>query len=267
MNMMNFLAFLTKKKTFLILFCLIPFIAKANAISEQHTTSVSEDCQIALQPILEMPQKIEREINHIIDENSLAYKGKQLIKGRALTLEGILLFKAADIVGCFIRLFTASNYSHVGLLLKDINDGSYYCFESTGAAGQILEGNLPQVQITRLKEILENYDGRVVKRNIIFSKNIEPNPDDIRLYIKRYLGKSYEQNIKELLNAIRGDNVKEDLSTVFCSELVADCLMTLGYLDKEKRLSNNYLPRHFSSKDFLPLLKGARLDKEITLKS
>lgn len=79
-------------------------------------------------------------------------------------------------------------------------------------------------------------------------------------------GREYEQDQIELIKAAYdgplGRN-SEDLTSLFCSELVAEAYQRLGLLSEEKP-SNEYTPAEFSEKRQLKLLKGS-LGKEIFL--
>lgn len=190
---------------------------------------------------------------------------KKLIEGRQLNLWGVGLFSSNDAVGAVIRMLTASDWSHVGLILEDEKDHSLFCFESTGAAAQIFDGVLPQVQIASWQDVVDNYNGKIAQRQFKFSGQT-PKWQDTLKYVNNNLGKSYEKDMSSLINAIRGENKKSDVSSVFCSEMVADCLIQSGYLDETIRLADNYVPGHFSSKQLLPWINGASLDKQIMVK-
>ena len=57
---------------------------------------------------------------------------------------------------------------------------------------------------------------------------------------------------------------KEDLSAIFCSELVAEAYQSMGLLDK-KHASNEFTPADFTEENTLPLLRG-ELGPEIIIK-
>jgi hypothetical protein len=80
-------------------------------------------------------------------------------------------------------------------------------------------------------------------------------------------GRPYEKDKIELLKAaydgIFGDN-KEDLSSLFCSELVAEVYQKMGLLT-EKLPSNEYIPKDFSTEKSLSLELGYSLQKEIAI--
>lgn len=81
-------------------------------------------------------------------------------------------------------------------------------------------------------------------------------------------GRDYEKNVLELVRATRkghGLFVKneEDMSSVFCSELVANAYQQLGLLDTADS-SNSFMPKDFSSENHsLKLLNGLYLNKEV----
>ena len=83
---------------------------------------------------------------------------------------------------------------------------------------------------------------------------------------KELRGRPYEQNYAELFKSaydfMSGAN-EEDLSSLFCSELVAEAYQQLGML-KNQKPSNEYVPADFSSLRELNLVKG-KLDEEIEL--
>ncbi len=83
-------------------------------------------------------------------------------------------------------------------------------------------------------------------------------------------GRPYEKDqIQMILSAIDAQewflsflrNKHEDLSSLFCSELVAAAYQRLGLLGDEK-LSNEYTPDDFASHRHLPLKIG-RLEPEV----
>jgi hypothetical protein len=74
----------------------------------------------------------------------------------------------------------------------------------------------------------------------------------------------------ELLRAVsdRVERSRENLASLFCSELVAEILQGIGLLDEVGqggRPSNEYTPRHFSSAHDLKLKLGFAFGPEIRL--
>lgn len=197
-------------------------------------------------------------------KNEILEEQYQLIEGAKLTLWGVGLFAGDEIISKGIRLITDSEWSHVGLILEDQNK-ELYCFESTGSASQILKKKmLPQVQIHKWEDSVDSYDGRVAKRQFIFSGENKVDPDKVTHMVKDLIGTPYERDLSTLISSIRRNNKEESISTLFCSELVAKVMMDLGYLSNQ-RVSDNYLPKDFSSKEFIPL-QGITMETEIVVK-
>jgi|GEM_PF-2164569 len=205
------------------------------------------------------------------DEPEYIKRQRILIQGKKFSINGIVLFSGTDPFSAAIRLATASDWSHVGMVLAD-TEGKQYCFESTGAPGQILhDGMLPQVQINTLDDVVKGYEGSVSTRTFTFDKDAwtSEKTNNLTNFVLEKLGTAYERNIGSLLKAIKGDNQSDDSSTLFCSELTALTAIEFGLLPKDgqenSKKASNYLPRDFSGKQFLPWIH-AKLGAEKSLK-
>lgn len=200
---------------------------------------------------------------HLISTTSFADAEREIMKSRTFSLAGVALFKGKDPFSKAILKLTASPWSHVGLIVAD-QDGQRYCFESTGSATDILKRHvLPQVQIHRWEEVISGYDGGVAARWFKFSEAAAP---DLTSFVQENLGKPYEQSLSTLFACITRKNRTDDLTSVFCSELVAEALIGCNILPKaSERKAQNYLPRDFAEREFLPL-NGAALSVEYVLK-
>lgn len=162
-----------------------------------------------------------------------------------LYIYGILLFSGTDPVSELIKTVTASEYSHCALALRDSETGKEYCFESTGSFHQLVWQLVrPQVQRHSLRSVIEDYEGKVVIRKLRNIRQV-----DVTDYVRGLIGVPYEKNMGELVNALRRDNIKEDPTSLFCSELVAKTLIDNGYIRASDRLPNNYMPKDFSAKE------------------
>ena len=137
--------------------------------------------------------------------------------------------------------------------------------------GKVVSG----VQLTPLQEKLYSgwYNCVVVRhlkgidsgtRESIYTKLVE--------FRKLMHGKPYEKNYLEFIRSAINfsdeylaflNTQHEDLSSLFCSELVAAAYQFVGLLDKAK-LSNRYTPDDFSSSKNLTLLKGY-LERELAI--
>lgn len=188
----------------------------------------------------------------------------------------ILLFSGKGGISDGIKFFTVSKWSHVGMVYRFDNSldprGSLFCWESTTLSdikdadtGKLTKG----VQRVELSERLER----------CFSKGYEISvrpllkalTDDMILALNNFRhevsGRPYEKDKIELLKAayegIFGDN-KEDLSSLFCSELVAEAYQKMKLLT-ETVPSNEYTPRDFSTEKSLSLELGYSLNNEIAI--
>ena len=65
-------------------------------------------------------------------------------------------------------------------------------------------------------------------------------------FVSEHGGKSYEDSLIPLIRAQFKSNDDEDLSKLFCSELVAACYKHLGFLSSEK-VAGNFTPKDFSN--------------------
>lgn len=197
------------------------------------------------------------------------------IRGKLKTGD-ILLFSGKGGISDGIKFFTLSKYSHVGMVyrFKDSLDpkGSVFCWESTtlsdlkdADAGKLTKG----VQRVELSERLERCFSKGYEISVRqLSKDLT---DDMVRALNEFRhavsGRPYETSKIELLKAaydgIFGDN-KEDLSSLFCSELVAEAYQKMGLLT-EKLPSNEYIPKDFSEEKSLSLELGYSLQKEIDI--
>lgn len=220
---------------------------------------------LALQSI---PQAMETahtsEKHSLFDNEEIVQKQHEMIKDKNLTVWGIGLFAGSDITSGMIRKLTNSSWSHVALVLTD-QEKRLYCFESTGSYDEIMhKGMLPQVQISPWLEALANYSGVVAHRQLEFSQIRQNTPKNVNKLVYDLIGKPYEENLTSLIEALSGSSKKPDVSSLFCSELVAEVLQELGFLDEEI-ICDNYLPKDFSTE--IPLhLEGAKLSNEVILK-
>ena len=188
----------------------------------------------------------------------------------------ILLFSGKGGISDGIKFFTLSKYSHVGMVYRfdDPRDpkGSVFCWESTtlsdvhdADSGKLTKG----VQRVELSERLERcfslgYEISVRQLSRSLSDKMLTALNNFRHEVS---GRPYETSRIELLKAaydgLFGDN-KEDLSSLFCSELVAEAYQSMGLLS-EAMPSNEYIPKDFSQERQLRLQMDYRLQNEIDI--
>ena len=183
----------------------------------------------------------------------------------------VVLFSGKGGISAGIKWATLSRWSHVGMILVLPEYDFVTVWESTTLSSLVdLDTKVPRkgVQLVPLSSRIEDYDGEVAVRQL---KGVKFGNDDIKnlMQLRRELaGKKYEQDKIELIKAAYdgplGRN-SEDLTSLFCSELVAEAYQRLGLLGDEKP-SNEYTPADFSEREDLKLLEGS-LGKEVFLKT
>lgn len=190
----------------------------------------------------------------------------------------ILLFSGKSGISEGIKFFTLSKWSHVGMVytFEDRLDPNrtVFCWESTtlsdikdAETGKLTKG----VQRVELSERLERcfaqgYEISVRQLNM-------PLTDAMIIALNQFRhdvsGRPYERNkielIKSVYDSIFGGN-KEDLSSLFCSELVAEAYQKMRLLTEDLP-SNEYTPKDFSQEKRIKLQLGYSLGNEMTLDS
>ncbi|MDH4320991.1 MAG: hypothetical protein OEV73_05765 [Desulfobulbaceae bacterium] len=188
----------------------------------------------------------------------------------------VLLFSGKSGISEGIKFFTLSKWSHVGMVYKFESDldpkGSIFCWESTsiGNVADVEAGKLTKgVQRVELSERLERCfadDYEISVRPLT-----KPLTNDMILALNNFRhevsGRPYEKNkielIKSAYDSIFGEN-KEDLSSLFCSELIAEAFQRMGLLP-ESTPSNEYTPKDFSSEKRMHLELGYAFGNEIAI--
>ncbi|MFH1214863.1 MAG: hypothetical protein V1706_00005 [Pseudomonadota bacterium] len=183
----------------------------------------------------------------------------------------VILFSGKGGISAGIKWATLSRWSHVGMIVVLPEYDFVTVWESTTLSSLVdLDTKVPHkgVQLVPLSSRMESYDGEVAVRQlngVAFDNNDIINLMKLR---RELAGKEYEKNTIELIKAAYdgplGRN-SEDLSSLFCSELVAEAYQRLGLLNEDKP-SNEYTPSDFSEKKQLKLLEGS-LGKEVFLKA
>lgn len=179
-------------------------------------------------------------------------------------LVGIALFSGADLVSSAIKKLTGSKISHVGVILADAEDeNTWYCFESTGTAGEVLQGKYPHARRGLWENVVTEYNGKVSYRLFVFEDQDRTDSNLVTGFVENYDLKSYTKNPFRLLKALLRANVESRskiLKTAFCSELTAKMLMDMGII--HKGIAGNYLPKDFTSKENISLVSGITLTPE-----
>ena len=142
-------------------------------------------------------------------------------------------------------------------------------WESTKVSSLVdLDTNVPRkgVQLVQMSSRVEDYAGEIAVRQLEDDPIDQHALGELMEFRREVEGREYEQDKIELIKAAYdgplGRNA-EDLTSLFCSELVAEAYQRLG-LPNEEKPSNEYTPADFSSGRQLGLLKG-KLGEEIFL--
>ncbi len=181
----------------------------------------------------------------------------------------VVLFSGKGGISAGIKWATFSRWSHVGMVLV-LPEYDFVClWESTTlssiadvATGEHRKG----VQLVPLSARVREYKGDIAIRQL---KNVQFDAADIHSLMKlrkKLARRPYEKSKLELIRAAYdgpfGKNT-EDLSSLFCSELVAEAYQELDLVNAKKKPSNEYTPADFSQKkEALPWVRG-KLGPEI----
>ena len=189
----------------------------------------------------------------------------------------IVLFSGKGGVSEWIKWFTGSKWSHVGMVLVLKDYDSVLLWESTTLTtlkdidtGRYVRG----VQLVGLRERFETYQGNTIAIRQLNKDLSEGKKKKLGQFRSQVSGRPYEKNKLELLASATdmfSDGGKEDLSSLFCSELVAEAYQQMGLLSDARtaKPSNEFIPEDFSKEadKTLKLLEGFKLGSEQIISS
>lgn len=167
----------------------------------------------------------------------------------------MVFFSGRGLVSKGIKIATGSEWSHVGLVIRiDVLD-LVLIWESTTLSdvNDIVSGEAVRgVQIAPLSRRIATYDGDYAFRRMGIPNKF-PNYESTLKQLRRELdNKPYEQStiqlIKSAFEFMDKPTDSEDLSSVFCSELVAEYYQRLGILDDTP--SCLYSPADLATQDY-----------------
>lgn len=184
----------------------------------------------------------------------------------------IVLFSGRGLASWLIQQATRSKWSHVGMVVRLPEYDMVLLWESTllsGVADVEAKKILGGVQLTPLSARIASYQGDVAVRRL----NVELTMEDIEAVhaLRREIkGRPYERDPVQFWRSaldVPGTqlaaNAREDLSSVFCSEMVAAAFMRMKLLPDDAP-SNEFTPRDFGTGNLvdMELLRGASLSVE-----
>jgi hypothetical protein len=167
----------------------------------------------------------------------------------------ILLFQGKGLISAAIMHFTKSPWSHVGMVIK--SDIGVLVWESTTLSNipDIVSGKCRKgVQLTSLADRISAYDGIIGYRKLTTERDADFHAK-LAEFRAECRGKPYEKNRMELIRSALDGKLfaqnTEDLSSLFCSELVAEMYQRWGFMP-DSIPSNEYTPADFAAySDFI----------------
>ena len=183
------------------------------------------------------------------------------IRGRLQTGD-LVLFAGKGWLSRLIQIGTASRWSHVGMVLVLLEYNVVLLWESTTLSSlpDIVSGRGRKgVQLVALSERLRTYDGCAAVCHLKGAALSDADTRALTRFRHEVRGRPYEQSKLQLIVAVfrRWCGFGEDLSSLFCSELVAEAYQRMGLLDPDVP-SNSYTPADFAEAfdGAVKLLKG-----------
>lgn len=184
----------------------------------------------------------------------------------------IILFSGNSLVSNSIKLFSRSKWSHVAMVYK-VDDGDIaLCWEST-SVGKIKDIELGKktkgVQLVVLSDRIEQClnDGYQLAIRQLNKEITDDMFSELKQFRHEIKGTPYEQDFIELIKSSwdgwLGEN-EEDLSSLFCSELVAAAYQKMDLLN-DGLPSNEYVPKDFSTERDIHLLNGYDFGDEVVI--
>lgn len=198
----------------------------------------------------------------------------------------IVLFSGHGAESYIIRGFGLSAWSHIGLVIKSevktLNENQaeeLFLWHSPSnplpVKDQLSDTFKSGPQLNSLVEVVNRYIGDVAIRKLRVTRTFEnlcnlSNQDScgqrLMSHLKLHNRKEYEKSIVKLFMAAEDDLIfgfsDEDLTSIFCSELVAVTYKYLGLIPNDMNASE-YQPEDFSSHTYVKLNHGAKLDREV----
>ncbi len=190
---------------------------------------------------------------------------------RHLKTGDLVFFAGRGLVSASVQAVTHCKWSHVAMVMV-LSEYDFVClWESTTLRnlkdlnmGQVHEG----VQLVPLSTRLRSYEGEVAVRQLQGVTLGKKHLKALTTLRRRLAGRPYEESTLELMMSAYdgpGGDQAENLSSLFCSELVAETYQALGLIRSGRRdkPSNEYTPADFSeAREDLPWIRG-RLGPEI----
>jgi hypothetical protein len=187
----------------------------------------------------------------------------------------IVLFSGKGLISMGLQIGSLCSWSHVAMVVRVKEPDVALVYQSTPVckAKDFLDGTLKNgVQVNVMSEAVNGYNGKVAVRHLA----VERTPamlDGLSRFRREVKDRPYEAHIVQMVKAVWDGplgQVEEDLSSLFCSELVAEAYQRMGLLPKNEdggKPATEYTPKDFSTEGSgSELLLGARLGEEIVIR-
>lgn len=199
----------------------------------------------------------------------------------------ILLFRGTEGFSKLIKVSSISIFSHVMMVVREPSEDvrkaygiskdekeKVFVFESDSEIEQHEGGGVQLIPLRKWIELTQTYyhdnkDTLLCWRKLV-DFDLKPVEKEFDEFLISMAGKFYKKNKTQLAKALFEWNKKEDLESIFCSELVAAAYKVMKLIPQNKK-SNNYVPRDFTSslrkegKDLI-LEEGASLLNEVRIR-
>ena len=185
----------------------------------------------------------------------------------------IVLFSGQGGISTAIKVFSKSKWSHIGIVVKSKELNTVFLLESTtlnNVTDVETQSYKKGVQIVDLSTRVEKFDGSISVK--LLNKELsEDQLKIINLFREEIKNRPYERSEAELIKSLvdigKFTENEKDLSSIFCSELVAEALMRVSVI-KSDLPSNEYIPKDFSDGGFFEtkMINNFSYSKEIKIK-
>lgn len=187
----------------------------------------------------------------------------------------IVLFSGKGLISMGLQIGALCTWSHVAMVVRVKEPDVVLLYQTTPVckAKDFFEGKLKNgVQINVMSEAVKGYNGKVAIRHLNVARTTEM-LNALSRFRQEMKDRPYETQIIQMVKAVwdgpLGD-VEEDLSSLFCSELVAEAYQRMGLLPSNESggtSATEYTPKDFSTEGGdAELLLGASLGEEIVIR-
>ncbi len=149
-----------------------------------------------------------------------------------LDVGDIVLFSSSHFLSYGTKIFTRSKWDHVGVVVRWSNNTLRF-----------LEANAEGVKLYRLDEkLLSALSECKIAIRRLYAERTDGLIDRLHDFIMKMKGRPFKGNVIDLAKAAGKSGTKEDMSSLFCSQLCAGAYKAMGLLSPDKQ-STDYVPK------------------------